>query len=126
MNRRIKRGVMLHVGPKKKKSHRPWWCMSYRQNALCTIVVLFITNLLGPQYLALSQQAPGTGLGAPARSQDIVAHLNSVIQFYRASTQPIQEAGEPNDLVYRDQADELSAQIASFAFQSAKAEAALM
>jgi seryl-tRNA synthetase len=52
--------------------------------------------------------------------------LNSVIQFYRASTQPIQKAGEPNDVVYRDQAATLSSQVAGFAFQSAKAEAVLM
>jgi small-conductance mechanosensitive channel len=123
----MKRGVMVQVGPKKKKSYRLWWCMSHRENALPAIAgLLFITNLLGPQYLALSQQAPRTGLDEPARSQDIVVHLNSVIQFYRASTQPIQKAGEPNDVVYRDQADELSAQIASFAFQSAKAEATLI
>jgi small-conductance mechanosensitive channel len=75
---------------------------------------------------ALSEQNPATGLDVQARSRDIVAHLNAVIQFYRASTQPIQKAGEPNDVVYRDQAVTLSSQIADFAFQSAKAEAALM
>jgi small-conductance mechanosensitive channel len=123
----MKRGVMLQVGPNKEKSQRPWWCSSHRQNALCIVIrLLFITNLLGPQYLAFSQQAPSTSLDAPARSQNLVTHLNSVIQFYRASTQPIQKAGEPNDVVYRDQAVDLSAQIASFAFQSAKAEATMM
>jgi small-conductance mechanosensitive channel len=81
---------------------------------------------LQPLHLAFSEQAPSASLDAPARSQDIVTHLNSVIQFYRASTQPIQKAGEPNDVVYRDQAVDLSAQIASFAFQSAKAEATMM
>ena len=123
----MKRGVMLPVGPNKEKSQRPWCGLSHRQNALCAVIgLLFITNLLRPQHLAFSQKAPSTSLDAPARSQDIVAHLNSVIQFYRASTQPIQKAGEPNDVVYRDQAVDLSARIASFAFQSAKAEATMM
>jgi small-conductance mechanosensitive channel len=40
--------------------------------------------------------------------------------------QPIQRAGEPNDAVYRDQAVGQSTQIAAFAFQSAKADAALL
>ena len=123
----MKRGVMLPVGPNKEKSQHPWCGSSHRPNALCAVIgLLFITTVLQPQHLALSQQAPSASLDAPARSQDIVAHLNSVIQFYRASTQPIQKAGEPNDVVYRDQAVDLSAQIASFAFQSAKAEATMM
>src|ERR1700679_2466981 len=123
----MKRGVMLPVGPNKEKSQHPWCSSSHRPNALCAVIgLLFITTVLQPQHLALSQQAPSASLDAPARSQDIVAHLNSVIQFYRASTQPIQKAGEPNDVVYRDQAVDLSAQIASFALQSAKAEATLI
>jgi small-conductance mechanosensitive channel len=118
---------MLPVGPNKERFLGPWCGSSHRQNVLCAVIgLLFITNLLRPQHLAFSQQAPSTSLDAPARSQDIVTHLNSVIQFYRASTQPIQKAGEPNDVVYRDQAVDLSAQIASFAFQSAKAEATMM
>ena len=40
--------------------------------------------------------------------------------------QPLQKVGEPNDEVYRDQATSLSSQVAGFAFQSAKAQAALM
>ena len=74
--------------------------------------------------LAYSQQAPG--LDVQAQAQAITAHLNSVIQFYRSLTQPIQKAGEPNDVVYRDQAVAEAAQIANLAFQSAKAEAAVL
>lgn len=55
-----------------------------------------------------------------------MAHLNSVIQFYRSSIQPIQKAGEPNDVIYRDQAVAQASQVAGFAFQSAKAESALI
>jgi small-conductance mechanosensitive channel len=56
----------------------------------------------------------------------VIAHLSSVIQFYRTVTEPVQKAGEPNDVVYRDQAIAQSIQIGALAFQSAKAEAALI
>ncbi|MGO9340504.1 MAG: mechanosensitive ion channel protein MscS [Terracidiphilus sp.] len=78
------------------------------------------------RYTALSQQGGYEAIDVDARSRDIVNHLNSVIQYYRASTQTIQKVGEPNDVVYRDQAVEESTQIAAFAFQSANAEAALL
>src|SRR5271156_5404792 len=98
-----------------------------RKSSISFITLLILSVfLLGFRHFALSQQLPASGLDTQARSQDIVAHLNAVIQFYRASMQPIQKAGEPNDVVYRDQAVALSGQVAGFAFQSAKAEAALM
>ena len=61
-----------------------------------------------------------------ARGKAIVAHLNAVLRLYRDSQAPIQRTGEPSDLVYRDQAVAQATQIARYAFQSAKAEAALM
>src|SRR6202012_1260616 len=77
---------------------------------------------------------PSKAQGAPqqdsddssARSKQILDHLNAVLRFYRDSEAPIQKVGEPSDLLYRDQAVTLAAQIAGFAFQSAKAEAGLM
>lgn len=92
------------------------------------LIVLLAVHGLSQGYAeaAFSQQLPGWKFDAQARSSDILAHLNSVIQFYRRSTQPIQKAGEPNDAVYREQATTLSSQAAEFAFQWAKAEAVLM
>jgi len=94
--------------------------------AFLFLALIFIAS--GRRFQANSQQspAPEIGVNVPERSRDILAHLDSVIQFYRASTQPIQRAGEPNDVVYRDQAVTQSTQIAAFAFQSARAEAALL
>ncbi|AXC14245.1 MscS family mechanosensitive ion channel [Acidisarcina polymorpha] len=60
------------------------------------------------------------------RSKAILLHLNAVLRFYHDSEAPIQKVGEPSDLIYRDQAVTLAAQVAGFAFQSAKAEAAIM
>jgi Mechanosensitive ion channel len=93
---------------------------------LASAVFVLIPGPSGRWRFSFSQQPPGTKSDGPGRSGDIVAHLNSVIQFYRTSTQPLQKAGEPNDVVYRDQAVSLSSQIADFAFQSAKAQAALL
>jgi len=63
------------------------------------------------------------GADTRATASAIIEHLNDGILYYRASVQLIQKAGEPNDVVYRDQAIAHAAQIATFAFQSAKAEA---
>jgi small-conductance mechanosensitive channel len=77
-------------------------------------------------WLALAQQPAGAPLDAEAQEQAILAHLSAVIQYYRSTTQPVQKAGEPNDVIYRDQAIAQSAQIAQLAFDSAKAEAAFL
>lgn len=82
-----------------------------------------LAGLLGP-YVAFSQQP--AGLDAEVQGRAIIRHLSAVIQFYRAVNQPIQKAGEPNDVVYRDQEVTQASEIAAFAFQSAKAEAALI
>jgi len=63
---------------------------------------------------------------ASARSQAILSHLNSALRFYRESETPIQRVGEPSDSYYRNQAVEQAAQIADFAFQSAKVEVGLI
>ena len=64
-------------------------------------------------------------LDLQANRGDILAHLNAVIGFYRASIQPIQKAGEPNDVVYFDQSVELASQAATYAFEAAQAEAGM-
>jgi hypothetical protein len=104
--------------------HRVRVRTSPKQNIICASFVALLTSLGGQQQRALSQQIPS--FDAQARSQKVVGHLSSVIKFYRASIQPIQKAGEPNDVVYRDQAATLSSQAAEFAFQSAKADAVLI
>lgn len=69
---------------------------------------------------------PTVAIDIKSRGQEIISHLNSVIQFYRSINQPIQTVGEPNDAVYRDQSVSQASSIATYAFQSAKAEAALI
>ena len=72
----------------------------------------------------MSQQPQA--IDVEARTRDLRDHLGDVIQFYQLTRQPIQTAGEPSDVVYRDQATDLAVQIAQYAFQSAKAQAAYL
>jgi hypothetical protein len=116
---------MFQVRPKKDSRRNRFTNPSNKALVLFAAALLALTADPSGGRLAFSQQ-PDTKSEAQARSRDIVSHLNSVIQFYRTSTQPLQKAGEPNDVVYRDQAVSLSSQIADFAFQSAKAQAALL
>jgi small-conductance mechanosensitive channel len=87
-------------------------------------IVLLVAGTFGSRQVAFSQQPQASDIAE--RSKEILAHLNLVIQFYQKTKEPIQKAGQPNDVVYRDQATELATQIAEFAFQSAKAQAGLM
>ncbi len=87
-------------------------------------VVLVVGAGIGARQVAYAQQPEVVDV--EARSRDILDHLGDVIQFYQTTRTPIQTAGEPNDVVYRDQATELAGQVAEYAFQSAKAQAAYL
>ena len=56
----------------------------------------------------------------------ILSHLNAVVRIFRLATTPLQKVGEPSDMLYRDQALAQTTQIASLAFESSRAEAALL
>jgi small-conductance mechanosensitive channel len=53
-------------------------------------------------------------------------HLNQVISWYRHSTTGIQSVGLPSDAIYVDNTQSLGAEVVRLAFQSAKAETALI
>jgi Mechanosensitive ion channel len=123
----IIRGDVKQRSQQNSERAEPHWArirMLPKQDIICALFVALLASLGGQQQRALSQQIPS--FDAQARSQKVVGHLSSAIKFYRASIQPIQKAGEPNDVVYRDQAASLSSQAAELAFQSAKAEAVLI
>ncbi len=121
------RGDMFLAKPKEENQLRPHRRVSGKTLVLSTTTAaLLMVGTFGLRPLAFSQQSGRCSIDVQARSREIVAHLNAVIQYYRSTTQPVQKAGEPNDAVYRDQAITLSSQIAGFAFQSAEAQAALM
>ncbi len=71
-------------------------------------------------------QPPPPGFDTEARSTEILNHLNAIVRYFRTHLTPIQKVGEPSDALYRDQALTQVTEIAALAFQSAKAEAALL
>jgi small-conductance mechanosensitive channel len=75
---------------------------------------------------ASSTESGRAGSKAEERDRDILAHLNEVIRYFRMANAQIQKVGEPSDAPYRDEAAAQAGQIAECAFQSAKAEAALL
>lgn len=93
-----------------------------RAAGVVAMVVVLAGSLAGWK-AGFSQQADRFDVHVSRK--ELLEHLNTVIQYYQTTKEPIQKAGEPNDVVYRDQAVELSAQVAQFAFQSAKAQAEL-
>jgi small-conductance mechanosensitive channel len=114
---------MVKTATRQVETLRKLW---KRRTTSSAIAVALFAGLLVMCFAALSQQSGEEVIDVQARSRDILNHLNAVIQYYRDSTQTIQKAGEPNDVVYRDQAVDESTQIAGFAFQSANAEAAML
>ena len=89
------------------------------------LLSLPLVHHAGAQQPSASTQ-PVETIDLKARGHDILAHLNAVLRLYRAATMPIQKIGEPNDVVYRDQAVALASKVTTLAFQSAKAETALL
>lgn len=68
----------------------------------------------------------GINIDMKAQRQLILQHLNDVLRYYRDATSKIQTAGEPNDVLYPEQAKSQATQIAQLAFQSGHNEAVLL
>lgn len=56
----------------------------------------------------------------------VLHHLNQVISWYRHVTTGIRDVGLPSDAIYQDNTKSLGAQVVKLAFDSAKAETALI
>ena len=70
---------------------------------------------------AVIAQNPGT-----LRGDAILDHLNLVIDWYRHAMTRVQTVGLPSDAMYQFNAQSMAAEVAKLAFQSARAEAALI
>ena len=83
-----------------------------------------------PHSQATSQASSQTAANAlpPIQLDSSAAlhHLNQVISWYRHSTTGVQSVGLPSDAIYQDNTQSLAAQVVRLAFQSAKAETALI
>ena len=84
------------------------------------LLVLF-AGLCGSRHAGLAQTAV-----RPLDSGAILNHLNAVITWYRQTSTRVQSAGEPSDAIYASNAQSLAGKAVQLAFQSAKAEAALL
>ena len=73
-----------------------------------------------------SQTAPNNLPPLQVQGSEALHHLNQVISWYRHSTTGIQAVGLPTDAIYQDNTQSLGAQAVRLAFQSAKAESALI
>src|SRR5271170_885593 len=106
--------------------------------ALCMIGVLFswAQNSPQPQTKAPAQTQLGSQPTPQTSSNTLpplqldgsaaLHHLNQVISWYRHSTTGIPSVGLPSDTIYQDNTQTLGAQVVRLAFQSAKAETALI
>ena len=76
-----------------------------------------------------SPKAPPAASTLPPVQLDgsaVLHHLNQIINWYRHSTTVIKPVGLPTDAIYEQNAKEYGEQVVKLAFQSAKAETALI
>ncbi len=78
------------------------------------------------QQIAKLPPLTNTGIDPAASGKAILAHLDSVMRFYRASVQAIQKVGQPSDVLYQEQSATEATQIAQLAFKAARNEATLL
>ena len=103
----------------------------------CCAFILGLAGLVGHAQDSKPKQ-PGTPAAAtpPASPKHLpplqfdtnapLHNLNQVISWYRRATTGVSSVGLPSDTIYQDNTKTLGAQIVKLAFQSAKAEAALV
>lgn len=109
--------------------------------AVKRIVGIVALPFIGVWFLPAQNSTPPqpSKAGHPPVSQSAVAlppiqldesavlyHLNQLINWHRHSTIGVQPIGLPSDAIYQDNAKNLSSQVLRLAFQSAKAEAAVL
>jgi small-conductance mechanosensitive channel len=106
------------------------------QCALCLLIALALATNTTSQ--RANQPAPPQAPAQPAAQSgaslspiqldgdEVLHHLNQVISWYRHSTMEIRDVGLPSDAIYQDNAKALGAQAVQLAFQSARAESALI
>src|ERR1700693_1868735 len=90
------------------------------QRSLLKFAIALLAAVVATMPSLLAQTPPGLG------SDAILDHLNAVINWYRGAMSRVPSVGLPSDAVYQMNAQNLAAEVAQLAFQSAEAEAALI
>src|ERR1700756_58138 len=94
------------------KSFANRWC-KYSWLALLLTLVAALSTSLAQAVPALNRDAT-------------LGHLNAVITWYRDATTKVEATGLPSDAIYEDTTRNLAADVVRLAFQSARAEAAML
>ncbi|MGC1906352.1 MAG: hypothetical protein WA715_21205 [Candidatus Acidiferrum sp.] len=89
------------------------------------IVLALAAQSLRSQTKKTPQAPPPPAAGTLDRDA-ILHHLNAVITWYRDTTTKIKPVGLPSDAIYQDNTRNLAAEAVRLAFQSARAEAAII
>jgi small-conductance mechanosensitive channel len=85
------------------------------------------TSTPAPKSSQSSQPLPPSPPAPATLDRDaILHHLNSVITWYRDATSKIKSVGLPSDAIYQDNTRDLAAEAVRLAFESARAEAAIL
>jgi len=84
------------------------------------ILIATLSAAIGVLPLSLGQELPALNRDA------ILGHLNEAITWYRDATNKVQAAGLPSDAIYEESTRNLAAEVVRLAFQSARAEAAVI
>jgi len=92
-----------------------------------TLKSLFIWLFRGALTIVFVALPVYTAQNPPSLARDAVLnHLNTAITWYRDVTGKVQGVGLPSDAIYEDNARDIAAEAVRLAFQSARAEAALI
>ncbi|MBV8051054.1 MAG: mechanosensitive ion channel family protein [Acidobacteriaceae bacterium] len=73
-----------------------------------------------------TQASPNTLPPLQIDSAAVLRHLNEIISWYRRATTGISSVGLPTDAIYQDNIQRVGAEVVRLAFESARAEAALI
>ena len=94
------------------KNFADWW-RKYSWLAVPLTLILALSTSLAQEMPALNRDA-------------ILGHLNAVITWYRDATTKVEATGLPSDAIYEDTTRNLATEVVRLAFQSARAEAAVI
>ena len=91
---------------------------------LLSVLLLLVFSAASLNAPIEAQQPQNNGLNL--NREAILEHLNAVITWYHDSSNKIEPVGLPSDAIYQDNARTIASQAVRLAFESARAEAALV
>jgi small-conductance mechanosensitive channel len=89
-------------------------------NKPARIFTVALSVVIGVLSVSVAQELP------PLNRDAVLGHLNAAITWYRDATNKVQAAGLPSDAIYEESTRDLAVEVVRLAFQSARAEAAVI